>query len=109
MTAAEEVKRELDRRLASYEKIKEEINQYDLEKLFRRLKDGEDVVNLIQSFVAQKEGLYKSLCDEIHEIATLNTVQVLGVEEEYKKAAEETEDWMKPENCFPNLYQDNKE
>lgn len=107
--AAEEVKRELDRRLASYEKIKEEINQYDLEKLFRRLKDGEDVVNLIQSFVAQKEGLYKSLCDEIHEIATLNTVQVLGVEEEYKKAVEETEDWMKPENCFPNLYQDNKE
>ena len=51
MTAKEEVKRELERRLASREKIKEEIeiNQYDLEKLFRRLKDGEDVVNLIQS------------------------------------------------------------
>lgn len=43
-----------------------------------------------------------------YEIATLNAVQVLGVEEEYKKAVEETEDWMKPENCFPNLYQDNK-
>jgi hypothetical protein len=103
--AAEEVKWELKRRLASREKIKEEIeiNQYDLEKLFRRLKDGEDVVNLIQSFVAQKEGLYKSLCDETYKIATLNAVQVLGVEEEYKKAAEETEDWMKPENYFPNL------
>ena len=48
MTAKEEVKRELERRLASREKIKEEIeiNQYDLEKLFRRLKDGEDGVNL---------------------------------------------------------------
>lgn len=44
-----------------------------------------------------------------YEIATLNAVQVPGVEEEYKKAVEETEDWMKPENCFPNLYQDNKE
>ena len=111
MTAAEEVKRELERRLASREKIKEEIeiNQYDIEKLFRRLKDGEDVVNLIQSFVAQKEGLYNSLCNETYKIATLNAVQVLGVEEEYKKAVEETEDWMKPENCFPNLYQDNKE
>lgn len=111
MTAKEEVKRELERRLASREKIKEEIeiNQYDLEKLFRRLRDGEDVVNLIQSFVSQKEGLYNSLCNEIYEIATLNAVQVLGVEEEYKKAVEETEDWMKPENCFPNLYQDNKE
>lgn len=111
MTAKEEVKRELERRLASREKIKEEIeiNQYDLEKLFRRLKDGEDVVNLIQSFVSQKEGLYNSLCNETYKIATLNAVQVLGVEEEYKKAAEETEDWMKPENCFPNLYQDNKE
>lgn len=109
--AAEEVKRELERRLASREKIKEEIeiNQYDLEKLFRRLKDGEDVVNLIQSFVSQKEGLYNSLCNETYEIATLNAVQVLGVEEEYKKAVEETEDWMKMENCFPNLYQDNKE
>lgn len=109
--AAEEVKRELERRLASREKIKEEIeiNQYDLEKLFRRLKDGEDVVNLIQSFVSQKEGLYNSLCNETYKIATLNAVQVLGVEEEYKKAVEETEDWMKPENCFPNLYQDNKE
>ena len=64
---------------------------------------------LLQSFVSQKEGLYKSLCDETYEIATLNAVQVLGVEEEYKKATEETEDWMKPENCFPNLYQDNKE
>lgn len=111
MTAAEEVKRELERRLASREKIKEEIeiNQYDLEKLFRRLKDGEDVVNLIQSFVSQKEGLYNSLCNETYEISMLNAVQVLGVEEEYKKATEETEDWMKPENCFPNLYQDNKE
>lgn len=109
--AAEEVKRELERRLASREKIKEEIeiNQYDLEKLFRRLRDGEDVVNLIQSFVSQKEGLYNSLCNETYEIATLNAVQVLGVEEEYKKAVEETEDWMKPENLFPNLYQDNKE
>lgn len=109
--AAEEVKRELERRLASREKIKEEIeiNQYDLEKLFRRLKDGEDVVNLIQSFVSQKEGLYNSLCNETYKIATLNAVQVLGVEEEYKNAVEETEDWMKPENCFPNLYQDNKE
>ena len=109
--AAEEVKRELERRIKSREKIKEEIeiNQYDLEKLFRRLKDGEDVVNLIQSFVSQKEGLYNSLCNETYKIATLNAVQVLGVEEEYKKAVEETEDWMKPENCFPNLYQDNKE
>lgn len=109
--AEEEVKRELERRLASREKIKEEIeiNQYDLEKLFRRLKGGEDVVNLIQSFVSQKEGLYNSLCNETYKIATLNAVQVLGVEEEYKKATEETEDWMKPENCFPNLYQDNKE
>lgn len=32
-----------------------------------------------------------------------------AAEEDYKKAVEETEDWMKPENCFPNLYQDNKE
>ena len=64
---------------------------------------------LIQSFVAQKEGLYNSLCNETYKIATLNAVQVLGVEEDYKKAVEETEDWMKPENCFPNLYQDNKE
>lgn len=111
MTAKEEVKRELERRLASREKIKEEIeiNQYDLEKLFRRLKDGEDVGRLIQELVARKEGLYNSLCNETYEIATLNAAQVLGVEEEYKKAVEETEDWMKPENCFPNLYQDNKE
>lgn len=109
--AAEEVKRELERRLASREKIKEEIeiNQYDLEKLFRRLRDGEDVVNLIQSFVSHKEGLYNSLCNETYKIATLNAVQVLGVEKAYKEVTEETEDWMKPENCFPNLYQDNKE
>lgn len=109
--AAEEVKRELERRLASREETKNEIeeNAYFLEKLFRRLEDGEDVVNLIQSFVSQKEGLYNSLCNETYKIATLNAVQILGVEEEYKKAVEETEDWMKPENCFPNLYQDNKE
>ena len=74
---------------------------------FRKSENFEEI--LIQSFVSQKEGLYNSLCNETYEIATLNAVQVLGVEEEYKKAAEETEDWMKPENCFPNLYQDNKE
>ena len=111
MTAKEEVRRELSRRRESRENIKKEIeeNAYFLEKLFRRLKDGEDVVNSLQSFVSQKEGLYNSLCNETYKIATLNAVQVLGVEEEYKKATEETEDWMKPENCFPNLYQDNKE
>lgn len=70
---------------------------------------GADCIIFIQPFVSQKERLYNSLCNETYKIATLNAVQVLGVEEEYKKATEETEDWMKPENCFPNLYQDNKE
>ena len=67
MTAKEEVKRELERRLASREKIKEEIeiNQYDLEKLFRRLKDGEDVVNLIQSSLPRKKG-YITVCVTKH-------------------------------------------
>ena len=47
MTAKEEVKQELERRLASREDTKKEIevNAYFLESLFRRLKNGEDVVN----------------------------------------------------------------
>lgn len=35
--------------------------------------------------------------------------EVLGVEDAYQEAIKEVDDWMKPENCFPNLYQDNKE
>ncbi|MFV0616884.1 hypothetical protein ACE418_03105 [Megasphaera sp. WILCCON 0056] len=48
MTAKEEVKRELERRIASREETKKRIeeNAYFLESLFRRLKSGEDVVNL---------------------------------------------------------------
>lgn len=111
MTAKEEVKRELERRLASRERTKKEIeeNAYFLEALFRRLKSGEDVITLIKGYVSQKEALYNDLCHETYKIATLNAVQVLGVEEDYKKATEEVEDWMKPESCFPNLNQDNKE
>lgn len=43
-------------------------------------------MRLIQEFVSQKEGLYNSLCNETYEIATLNAVQILGVEEDYKKS-----------------------
>lgn len=111
MTAKEEVKKELERRLASREETKKEIeiNEYFLESLFRRLKDGENVVNLIRDYISQKESLYKDLCHETYEVATLNAVQVLGVEDAYQEAIQEVDDWMKPENCFPNLYQDNKE
>lgn len=111
MTAKEEVKRELERRLASRERTKKEIeeNAYFLETLFRRLKSGEDVITLIKGYVSQKEALYNDLCHETYKIATLNTVQVLGVEDAYQEAIQEVDDWMKPENCFPNLYQDNKE
>ena len=54
MTAKEEVKKELERRLASREETKKEIeiNEYFLESLFRRLKDGEDVVNLIRDYIS---------------------------------------------------------
>jgi hypothetical protein len=31
------------------------------------------------------------------------------VEEAYQEAIQEVDDWMKPESCFPNLNQDNKE
>lgn len=105
MTAKEEVKKELELRLASCEETKKEIeiNEYFLESLFRRLKSGEDVVNLIRDYISQKESLYKDLCHETYQVATLNAVQVLGVEEDYKKATEEVDDWMKPESCFPNL------
>lgn len=108
MTAKEEVKRELERRLKSREETKKEIevNAYFLEKLFRRLKSGEDVVNLIKDYISQKEMLYQDLCNETYKIATLNAVQVLGVEETYEEAIKEVEDWMKPENCFPNLYKE---
>jgi hypothetical protein len=111
MTAKEEVKRELERRVASRERTKKEIeeNAYFLETLFRRLKNGEDVITLIKGYVSQKEALYNDLCHETYKIATLNTVQVLGVEDAYQEAIKEVDDWMKPENCFPNLYQDNKE
>lgn len=111
MTAKEEVKQELERRIASSERTKKEIeeNAYFLETLFRRLKSGEDVTTLIKGYVSQKEALYNDLCHETYKIATLNAVQVLGVEEDYKKATEEVDDWMKPESCFPNLNQDNKE
>lgn len=111
MTAKEEVKKELERRLKARENTKNKIeeNAYFLETLFRRLKSGEDVITLIKGYVSQKEALYNDLCHETYKIATLNAVQVLGVEEDYKKATEEVEDWMKPESCFPNLNQDNKE
>ena len=111
MTAKEEVKKELERRLASREDTKKEIevNAYFLESLFRRLKNGEDVVNLIKDYISQKEMLYQDLCHETYLVATLNTVQVLGVEDAYQEAIQEVDDWMKPESCFPNLNQDNKE
>lgn len=53
--------------------------------------------------------LYQDLCHETYLVATLNAVQVLGVEEAYQEAIQEVDDWMKPESCFPNLNQDNKE
>ncbi|WP_302485917.1 hypothetical protein [Megasphaera sp.] len=111
MTAKEEVKRELERRLASRERTKKEIeeNAYFLETLFRRLKSGEDVITLIKGYVSQKEALYNDLCHETYQVATLNAVQVLGVEDAYQEAIKEVDDWMKPESCFPNLNQDNKE
>lgn len=109
MTAKEEVKKELERRLKARENTKKAIeeNAYFLETLFRRLKSGEDVITLIKGYVSQKEALYNDLCHETYKIATLNAVQVLGVEEAYQEATEETEDWLKPESCFPNL--NNKE